>query len=371
MIFDHVKNVPKSRLMSIISSALKWEEHCGNLAGNSSYELLHGQVPAKTVAPTSLDKFPKSCYKSVKLPTGSHAECAGFTPNGAYFIVGTADGFLEVWNPLEGTLRTDLPYQTGEHDLMTMKHAITCISFSSDSELMACGTIEGEVGIWKLSTGKLIKSFTNVHQNGVTSVSFSADHQSLLTTGFDNNVHILGMKSGRILKELRGHSSYVNCAIWLDESTILSGSHDGTVKLWDLHKLECLNTAIPKEDKALSPPPIKSISHLFSTESDTFYLVTTQSSKLHLFSILKRDFVQIIPTKLKSEVHLINSIVRKGLIFSLATDGHLFTIKSEDFNSSAGSENVSQVEPIGFTLHPNLNILITFDVSGEVKFWRS
>lgn len=357
--------------MSIISSALKWEEHCGNLAGNSSYDLLHGQVPAETVAPTSLDKFPKTCYKSVKLPTGSHAECAGFTPNGAYFIVGTADGFLEVWNPLEGTLRTDLPYQTGENDLMTMKHAITCISFSSDSELMACGTIEGEVGVWKLSTGKLIKSFSNVHQNGVTSVSFCADQQSLLTTGFDNNVHILGMKSGRILKELRGHTSYVNCAIWLDESTVLSGSHDGTVKIWDLHKLECLNTAIPKEEKVLSPPPIKSVSHLFSTENDTFYLVTTQSSKLHLFSILKRDFVQIIPTKLKSEVHLINSIVRKGLIFSLTTDGHLFTIKSEDFNASAGSEKVSQVEPIGFALHPNLNILVTFDVSGEVKFWRS
>ena len=357
--------------MSIISSTLKWEEHCGNLSGNSSFDLLHGQIPAETAAPTSLDKFPKICYKSVKLPTGSNAECAGFSPNGEYFIVGTADGFLEVWNPFEGILRTDLPYQNGEHDLMTMKHTITCISFSSDSEFMICGTIEGEVGVWKLSTGKLIKSFLNVHQNGITSVSFSADQQSLLTTGFDNNVHILGMKSGRILKELRGHTSYVNCAIWLDESTILSGSHDGTVKLWDLNKLECLNTSIPKEEKSLSPPPIKSISHLFSTEFDTFYLVTTQSTKLHLFSILKRDFVQIIPTKLKLEVNLMNSIVRKGLIFSLTTDGHLFTIKSEDFKSSTGYEKVSQVEPIGFTLHPNLNILVTFDVSGEVKFWRS
>ena len=371
VIFDHVKDVPKSRLMSIISSALKWEESCGNLSGNSSYDILYGQVPAEIVDPTSLDKFPKNCYKSVKLPTASHAECAGFTPNGAYFIVGTADGFLEVWNPLEGTLRTDLPYQTGEHDLISMNQPITCISFSSDSELLACGTIKGEVVIWKLSTGKMIKTFSNVHQNGVTSISFSADSQSLLTTGFDNNVLILGMKSGRILKELRGHTSYVNCAIWLDELTILSGSHDGTVKLWDLHKLECLSTSVPKEEKSLSPPPIKSFSQLFSTEDDTFYLVTTQSSKLHLFSALKRDFVQIIPTKLKSDTHLINSIVRKGLIFSLTTDGHLFTLKSDDFNASIGSEKISQVEPIGFTLHPNLNILVTFDVSGVVKFWRS
>lgn len=357
--------------MNIISSALKWEEHCGTISVNSSYDLLHGQVPAETVAPTSLDKFPKNCFKTVKLPTGSHAECAAFTPNGAHFIVGTADGFLEVWNPFEGTLRTDLPYQTGENDIMAMKSAITCINFSADSDLLACGTIEGEVGVWKLSTGKLLKSFQNVHQNGVTSVSFSPDQQSLLTTGFDNNVHILGMKSGRILKELRGHSSYVNCAIWLDGTSVLSGCHDGTVKIWDLSKLECVSTAIPKEEKSLSPPPIKAISHLVSTETDTLFLVTTQSSKLHLFSLSKGDFCQSIPMKLKSsEVHLISSVVRKGLIFSLATDGHLSAIKSEDFNASAGSEKVSQGEPIGFTLHPTLNILVTFDVSGEVKFWR-
>ena len=367
-----MQDVPRSRLMSIVASALKWEEHCGNHSGNCSFDLLYGQVPSETaVASTILDKFPKNCYKSVKLPEGSFVECAGFNLNGTFFIVGTADGFLEVWNPLEGTLRTDLPYQTGEKDLMSMKGAISCISFSPDSELLACGTIEGEVGIWKLSTGKLIKSFQSVHHNGVTSVTFSSDQQSLLTTGFDNIVHVLGMKSGRILKELRGHSSYVNCAIWLDDFTVLTGSHDGSVKIWDLVKIECIATSVPKFEKSLSPPPIKSINHLSSSEKDVIFLVTTQSSKLHLFSLLKRDFIQSIPTKSKDQANLVASSIRKGLIFSLSSDGYISTIKSEDLNASAGNERVSVVEPIGFTLHPKLNILISFDISGEVKFWRS
>lgn len=358
--------------MSIISSALKWEEHCGNVSGNSSFDLLHGQIPVaeSSNSVTSLDKFPKHCFKSVKLPHGSHAECAGFTPNGAFFVVGTADGFLEVWNPFEGTLRTDLPYQTGDSDLMSMKGAaICCISFSPDSELFACGTIEGEVAVWRLSTGKLVKSFQNVHQNGITSVTFSPDQQSLLTTGFDNNIHILGMKSGRILKELRGHTSYVNCALWLDESMIISGSHDGSVRLWDLTKVECIASVIPKAEMSLSPPPIKSICELLVSSDDTILLVTTQSSKLHWFSLAKRDFIQTLPTKLKENVHLVNSSLRNNFIFTLASDGQLLALKAAD-GELCGSEKVSSVEPIGFALHPKLNILVTFDVSGEVKLWR-
>lgn len=371
VILDHVQDVPKSRLMNILSSSLKWEEHCGNISGNSSYDLLLGQIPSESIEISSFDKLPKNCYKNIKLPSGSFVECAGFTPNGTYFIVGTADGFLEVWNPFEGTIRSDLPYQTGENDLMSMKSGpICCISFSHDSELLVCGTIEGEIGIWKLSTGKLIKSFQKVHQNGITSATFSPNQQSLLTTGFDNVIHVLGMKSGRILKELHGHSSYVNCAIWLDESTVLSGSHDGTLKLWDLSKIECVLTLTPKEENSLSPPPIKSINHLVSTEFDIIFLVTTQSSKLHLFSLLKRDFIKSIPIKLKNQNHLISSSIRKGLIFSLSSDGNIFTLKSDDFVSSVASEQISDVEPIGFTLHPKFNILISFDTAGEVKFWR-
>ena len=372
MILEHVQDIPKARLMSIISSALKWEEHCGTISGNSSYNLLLGQVPTDTVSSLndSITKFPKNCYKSAKLPSGSHAECVGFSPNGAFFIVGTADGFLEVWNPLEGTLRTDLPYQTCDKDLMSMKGAISCISFSQDGEYLAAGTIEGEIGVWRLSTGKLTKSFQNVHQNGITSISFSPDQQSLLTTGFDNNIHIVGMKSGRILKELRGHTSYINCAIWLDEGAfVLSGSHDGSLKLWDLNRVECVSTSYPKEEKSLSPPPIKSIVKLVTTESDVLFLVTSQSSKLHLYSLSKQDFIQAVPVKLK-DANLIGSEIRKGQVFALSSDGFLFGFKSDDLFSSIGSEKVSNVEPIGFALHPKLNILVSFDVSGEIKFWK-
>lgn len=44
----------------------------------------------------------------------------------------------------------------------------------------------------------------------------------------------------------RGHTSYVNCALLLrDGSSMLSGSSDGTVKLWDVKTTECVSTFRP------------------------------------------------------------------------------------------------------------------------------
>ena len=360
--------------MTLISSALKWEEHSGNLSKNCTFNILHGIVPSplsNSSASDYFDKIPKDCFNTVKLSAGSFIECAEFSPNGLFFVVGTADGYLEVWNPLEGSIRSDLPYQTGENDFMSVNGVISAISFSPDSELLACGTITGEVSIWRLSTGKLVKSFQNVHKNGITSLTFSPDQQCLLTTGFDNNLHILGMKSGRIIKEFRGHSSHINCAIWVDESTILSGSHDGTLKLWDLQRVECLISIFPKKENVLSPPPIKSISKLLTNESDSLFLISTQSSCLHVFSLVKREFVQTIPIKSISS----SSLIRKNLIFNLSIDGIITALKFIENEkdlvlASVGTLKVSTVEPIGFALHPNLNILVTFDIIGEIKFWK-
>jgi WD40 repeat-containing protein SMU1 len=70
-------------------------------------------------------------------------------------------------------------------------------------------------------------------------VKFNYDADSHL-----NRIH--GLKSGKTLKEFRGHSSFVNDAIYLPETHfILTCSSDGTSKLWSLKSTECINTFKP------------------------------------------------------------------------------------------------------------------------------
>ena len=51
-----------------------------------------------------------------------------------------------------------------------------------------------------------------------------------------------GLKSGKTLKEFRGHTSFVNDAIFtMDAHNIISASSDGTVKVHDVQICLILN----------------------------------------------------------------------------------------------------------------------------------
>ena len=64
----------------------------------------------------------------------------------------------------------------------------------------------------------------------------------MLSGSFDGTVRVHGLKSGKMLKEFRGHTSYVNDAIFSAEgSQVISASSDATVRVWDAKTCECVS----------------------------------------------------------------------------------------------------------------------------------
>ena len=68
--------------------------------------------------------------------------------------------------------------------------------------------------VWKVRTGQCLRRFDAAHTEGITSVCLSRDASHVLSASFDGLVRVHGIKSGRLLKEFRGHTSYVNSAIY-------------------------------------------------------------------------------------------------------------------------------------------------------------
>lgn len=115
---------------------------------------------------------------------------------------------------------------------MMMEDSVLCMAFSVDSEMLATGSHDGKIKVWKVLTGQCLRRFERAHSKGVTSVQFSRDGGQLLSASYDQTVRINGLKSGKTLKEFRGHSSFVNMAIYLPDSPqVLSASSDGSVKV--------------------------------------------------------------------------------------------------------------------------------------------
>ncbi|TAF04316.1 MAG: hypothetical protein EAZ78_09570, partial [Oscillatoriales cyanobacterium] len=69
----------------------------------------------------------------------------------------------------------------------------------------------------------------------VKSLAISPDGQTLVSGSFDKTIKIWQLSTGRELRTLTGHSSEVNSvAISPDGQTLVSGSYDSTIKIWQL-----------------------------------------------------------------------------------------------------------------------------------------
>lgn len=115
---------------------------------------------------------------------------------------------------------------------MSMEDAILCTSFSSDSEFLATGSQDGKIKVWKVSTGQCTRRFPAAHAQGVTSIAFNKDGSRILSGGYDHVARIHGLKSGKMLTEFRGHTSFVNDVVFLDDGAkVATASSDGSVKV--------------------------------------------------------------------------------------------------------------------------------------------
>jgi WD40 repeat-containing protein SMU1 len=256
--------VPMDRLPILLQQAMKWQSHTGQLPWirelyevedpttkkrkkkkRKHLDLVMGNAAADNNVVVgepddeddNFEPIVQDVYEMVKFGKSATCESALFFSKG--LITSSSDGLIEVWNPSYSDLNTtEFPYQ--KDSVMGHSSPILCMKLSNDSELLASGDHSGKVKVWKLSSGKCLRQYQAHDGSPVTCLDLSRDSSRLLTGSSDGTCREFGLISQTILQEYNGHSSYIHsCSYvveWEDNSEaaswIVTGSADGTVRLW-------------------------------------------------------------------------------------------------------------------------------------------
>ncbi|KAI8973419.1 putative smu-1 suppressor of mec-8 and unc-52 [Mycotypha africana] len=343
---SEVNIVEPSRLMSLLEDCIKWQRHQGLLKTEANFDVFSGSAVNQQIEDEACvnDK-----YKEIKMPgKNTYAECTIFSPNGLHLVSGSVDGFIEVWNPVNGKLRKDLKYQA-EENLMAMDQAVICLCFSTDSEILASGSTDGKIAIWKIQSGLCTKRFSPAHSQGVTCIRFNRDASEILSSSYDHTIKIHKVKSGELVKLFEGHTSFVNSVMYSsDNTTIISGSNDGTVKIWDYTTGACLHSIKAAEgifvQQVLTiPGEFTKIVAIYSNNSAA--ILSDQGLTLKLI-------------KNKSESNFVSGVVshQGSFLYILSEDSflHCYDIVAEKFLSHS---KVCDDEVIGISAHPSSNVI--------------
>jgi hypothetical protein len=108
---------------------------------------------------------------------------------------------------------------------------VTSMDWRLDSNVLVSTSQDASVKTWDMFTGNQLKSW-NAHGGGTTSVRFAKDGR-VVTSGRDRTVKLWD-QDGKELKAFGGFSDLaLQAAIGHDEKTIIAGTFDGIVRLFN------------------------------------------------------------------------------------------------------------------------------------------
>jgi WD40 repeat protein len=125
--------------------------------------------------------------------------------------------------------------------------SINAVAFSPDSKVLASAGADMMIGFWNLETGSYI-AVLSCSTDALTGIAYSPDGKMLVTTGRDNRVCLYEATTGRELHRLNGSDRYrATMARFSPDSTLVAlADTDSNIHLWPIldSKLDSVNNRV-------------------------------------------------------------------------------------------------------------------------------
>ncbi|XP_008180049.1 WD repeat-containing protein 47 isoform X3 [Acyrthosiphon pisum] len=189
--------------------------------------------------------------------------CAEFHPHGSVYAVGSNSKTLRICAyPKVTDIRENHVAQQPTVLFKRTRHhkgSIYCMSWTPDGSLIATGSNDKTVKLMRFNAdtsnleGQEIE--LAMHDGTVRDVCFIEDttnRSSLLISGGagDCKIYVTDCETGQPYQALSGHSGHILTLYNWGGAMFVSGSHDRTIRFWDLRTRGCVNVVTPNTSMA-------------------------------------------------------------------------------------------------------------------------
>ncbi|KAK4787949.1 hypothetical protein SAY86_019268 [Trapa natans] len=122
--------------------------------------------------------------------------------------------------------------------------AIYTMKFNPSGTVVASGSHDREIFLWNVQGDCKNFMVLKGHKNAVLDLHWFTDGIQIISASPDKTLRAWDVETGKQIKKMAEHSSYVNscCPSRRGPPLVVSGSDDGTAKLWDMRQRGAIQT---------------------------------------------------------------------------------------------------------------------------------